>query len=189
MAKVLRTRAWVDPAVSPELVLDRLGRAPLIHLACHGAFNADPWTSSLRLGPGTLTVQDLVTKLSAVSNPPIFVALNACESAKSEVAAPEQSLGFPSVFLSYGARAVLATLWPVDDPNARDIAQSFYQNWASGLSAGEAFTATMAVCGKKWPLSTTMDAFCLYGDRDLAFPCKLARKPTPARPGAGGLSS
>ena len=134
VAKVLRTRARVDPAVSPELVLDRLGRAPLIHLACHGAFNADPWTSSLRLGPGTLTVQDLVTKLSAVSSPPIFVALNACESAKSEVAAPEQSLGFPSVFLSYGARAVLATLWPVDDPRARDIAESFYRNWARAVS-------------------------------------------------------
>jgi len=173
VAKVLRTRARVDPGVSPELVLARLGRAPLVHLACHGAFSADPQASLLRLGSGALTVQDLVLRLSAVATPPVFVALNACESARSEVAAPEQSLGFPSVFISHGVRAVLATLWPVDDPRAKDIAESFYRNWASGMTAGQAFTATMATFRSKLPLSTTVDAFCLYGDRDLAFPCEL----------------
>jgi hypothetical protein len=29
-------------------------------------------------------------------------------------------------------------------------------------------------CREKWPLSTTVDAFCLYGDRDLAFPYETA---------------
>ena len=176
MARVLRTRAHLDPGVSPGLVLGRLGRAPLVHLACHGAFNADPWASCMRLGTGLLTIRDLVRRLSEVAAPPVFVALSACESARSEVAAPEQSLGFPSVFLSHGVRAVLATLWPVDDPRARVVAESFYRNWASGMNIGEAFTATVNACREKWPLSTTVDAFCLYGDRDLAFPYETAAR-------------
>jgi len=183
--RVLRTRPYEDPDVSVELVLDRLEHAPLVHLACHGAFDADPWASCLQLGTGALTVQNLVERLSAIETPPVFVALNACESARSELATPEQSLGFPTVFLSHGVRTMLATLWSVEDPKARDFSQSFYRAWTSGMTAGEAFTAAMAACRESWPLSTTVDAFCLYGDRALAYPRPGRKRPSNRRTPVG----
>lgn len=91
--------------------------------------------------------------------------------------APEQSLGFPTVFLSYGVHTVLATMWSVEDPRARDVAEDFYRAWAAGISAGEAFTATVTASRKRWPLSTTVDAFCLYGDRALAYPLGIGNSP------------
>ncbi len=170
VARLFGVAACTDPHSTPKLVLTRLNDSPMIHLACHGAFDTDPWRTRLRLGEAELTVGMLSELLATQDRSPLFVGLNACETARTETLAPEQALGFPVVFLSNGVRAVLGTLWPVADDLAHEIAVQFYSLWRSGGAAGEAFATTIVTYRLQWPDSATVDAFCLYGDRSLAFP-------------------
>lgn len=170
VAQLLGVAACTDPDATPDLVLTRLHDSPVIHLACHGAFDTDPWRTRLRLGEAELTVGMLSELLATEDRSPLFVGLNACETARTETLAPEQALGFPVVFLSNGVRAVLVTLWPVTDDLAREIAVQFYSLWRSGGTAGEAFATAIVTHRLQWPESVTVDAYCLYGDRSLAFP-------------------
>ena len=156
-----------DPDATAERVLWAIDDSPLVHLSCHGlAVAADPLQTCLLLGHDRLTVDQLGQRLGH-SRAPTFAALSACETARPEAIVPEQALGFPSVLLSHGTRAVLGALWPVYDDVAHNVMTSFYQLWASGKTAGSAIAEAL---GAARPLSTSADAFCLQGDYDLLWP-------------------
>ena len=179
VAKLVGVEAVSDPASTPRTVLDGIESAPVLHLACHGVFDIDPWASRLQLGDDSLTVRELAERLASLPAAPPFVALNACETARTETLAPEQALGFPSVFVANGARAVLVTLWPVSDQIAHSIAVQFYRRWVAGATAGEALKSAILTHRFRSPDSTTVDAFCLYGDRSLRCPAERAQSGGP----------
>jgi len=121
LAGVRPVRPDFDPDVTAERVLSAIDDSPLVHLSCHGvAVAADPLQTCLLLGHDRLTVDQLGQCLGR-DRAPAFAALSACETARPEAIVPEQALGFPSVLLSHGTRAVLGTLWPVYDHVAHDV--------------------------------------------------------------------
>lgn len=111
--------------------------ASLIHLSCHGTFNAQaPLQSGLFLADGVLTA-------AALLNRPAFlqaglVTLSACESGRSGVLSGDELLGLVRAILAAGAPVALVSLWAVDELSTRLLMRFFYTALAQGISAAAA---------------------------------------------------
>lgn len=66
------------------------------------------------------------------------VVLSACDTLRAPLARDERSLSLGDAFLSAGARAVLGTLKPIPDRDARLLFAAFHRELASGVREDEA---------------------------------------------------
>jgi CHAT domain-containing protein len=117
-------------------------RFPLIHIASHFSFRpGDSLKSFLLLGDGKpLTIE----KLRAIPN--LFsgvdlLALSACETGVGEKDAEGREVeGFGVLAQRKGAKAVLATLWPVADESTAKLMREFYRlrETQKGMNKAEA---------------------------------------------------
>jgi CHAT domain-containing protein len=82
--------------------------------ACHGEFDIDnPAESSLRLGPSSgLSLSDIWNGLAL--SKVRCVVLGACESGMTRAHIGSEYTGFAGAFLSAGARAIIGSLWEVN---------------------------------------------------------------------------
>lgn len=117
--------------------------AELIHLACHGQFRHDnPMFSSLHLADGWVTVRDLYQiRLKAK-----LVTLSACETGLSKVHAGDEILGLARGFLSAGAKALVLSLWTVNDEATSRLMLDFYSN----LQRGDGIAASLRIAQKSF---------------------------------------
>jgi CHAT domain-containing protein len=101
------------------------GQYRWLHLACHGEFDHDyPLQSWLEIGPDEhLTAADIMANVSLHTD---LVVLSACRSGVSKVLRGDEPMGLVRALLCAGARAVLLTLWPVEDRSARLLMERFY---------------------------------------------------------------
>ncbi|MEM8535355.1 MAG: CHAT domain-containing tetratricopeptide repeat protein [Chloroflexota bacterium] len=97
-----------------------------IHFACHGEFAIDdPLNSWLEPGPDTrITATRIMAEAQLCAE---LVVLSACRSGVSHIVRGDEPMGFIRAFMLAGARAVLVTLWPVEDISARLLMERFYQ--------------------------------------------------------------
>ena len=101
-----------------------------IHIACHGAFNADDalhsglFLSTDGENDGMLTVSELYDMRLNTN----LVTLSACETALGKVANGDDVVGFTRGFLYAGANSIVSSLWKVDDRATSLLMQEFYQN-------------------------------------------------------------
>jgi CHAT domain-containing protein len=120
---------------------DLPGRS-VLHLAMHtystpgGAgpallFAADPATG----GSGLVSSDEL---LSGTSSSLDLVVLSGCSTLGPSVSRSGGLVGLARPFLDRGARAVLGTLWPLDDALARELMTRFHTALLRGSSASEA---------------------------------------------------
>ncbi len=113
----------------------------LLHLAVHGLVNPSaPLLSQLRLADGALLLADVLSLPLAGT---ALVTLSACESG----ATPERggvALALAGAFLSAGARAVVASLWPVHDQATSFMMEQFYRGLAAGQRLSQALSAARA---------------------------------------------
>ncbi|MEF8768320.1 CHAT domain-containing tetratricopeptide repeat protein [Candidatus Accumulibacter contiguus] len=121
---VVAGQRYLDAGFTPE-ILRRLmspggGAGPsFLHIATH--FKAEK--SLLLLGDGSkLRAADIVAWTPRLGQYDL-IALSACDSGVTEAAV--ESLG--AMFRSQGAKAVLATLWPVADVGAAPLMVEFYR--------------------------------------------------------------
>ncbi|MBD2539854.1 CHAT domain-containing protein, partial [Coleofasciculus sp. FACHB-SPT36] len=114
---------------------DNLKSYRILHLATHGVFVPDSADKSyILLGTGEqLTIPQIKT-LTGLNNIHLVV-LSACQTA---LAGPRQDgIEIASMayhFLNRGAKAVMASLWLVDDSSTSLLMQQFYKNLANGTS-------------------------------------------------------
>ena len=109
-----------------------LGRYRLIHFAAHTAI--DPTRvldAALVLAPDTpggLASSRLLAREVAAGwrLDADLVSLSACRSLRGVSSASDGDLGLQEAFLAAGARALLVTLWPVDDRAAELLIETFY---------------------------------------------------------------
>ena len=115
----------------------------LIHLACHGQFRPDnPMFSSLHLADGWVTVRDLYPiRLKAR-----LVTLSACETGLNKIHAGDEILGLARGFLSAGAKAIVLSLWTVNDEGTSRLMQEFYSN----LQRGADVAASLRIAQKSF---------------------------------------
>lgn len=95
----------------------------VIHVATHGLFRQDnPMFSSIRLGDAPLTLYDLYgLRLRAE-----LVTLSGCGTGLNAVVGGDELLGLLRGLLYAGARAVLASLWDVNDESTAEFMRLFY---------------------------------------------------------------
>ena len=116
------------------------GGARILHLAAHADFRADnPLLSSIELADGRLTFYDLFDlRLDAD-----LVILSGCHTGRSQVLEGDELMGLARGFQYAGARALIASLWPVADEAAADLMARFYGHLAGRQEAPAALAATM----------------------------------------------
>jgi CHAT domain-containing protein len=123
---------FLNQAFSFQSLRDNLVGHRIVHIATHAQFTTGrPEDSFLVLGTGDrLTIPEIQTlkDLSQVQ----LVVLSACETA---LGGPDNEgteiSGISSYFLTGGAKAVMASLWAVDDKSTSELMQQFYGNLAT----------------------------------------------------------
>ena len=114
------------------------GGRRVVHIASHGVFGGSAASSYLLAYDDLLTLDTLQTLLrsDASRRQPIeLLTLSACQTAEGNERAP---LGLSGAALKARARAVLGTLWPVDDAATVRLMQAFYREWLAQPEAGKA---------------------------------------------------
>ncbi len=120
--------------------------ATLVHLACHGVFQAsNPLFSRLRLGDRWLTSAEVVHLDLAGA----LVVLSACESGAHGRAAEPVGLGW--AFLAAGASGVVVSQWPVHDEATLFTMAEFYCGLRSGLPPSYALRVAQMRTADQFP--------------------------------------
>ena len=110
----------------------------IVHIASHSVFDQeDARASYVRFYHDRLSVYDLLLSERGVRARLLY--LSSCESAKSKAEAEDDLEGLTGAFLQAGAEAVIASLWPVHDEAASQMAEDFYARLDIGDSVSEAY--------------------------------------------------
>lgn len=141
IAELYGGRADVD-TLAPMPFLARAADATLIHFAGHAVPNADrPDLSRLVLNAGASgDLYAYAIEAQRLHAAPVVV-LSACSAAAGTVRDGEGSLSLARPFLAAGARAVIASLWDVDDSRVGDVVVRLHQALLSGLEPAAALAA------------------------------------------------
>ena len=132
---VLPGKRLLDKDFTARAFADALGRSySLVHIASHFSFlpgNADQ--SFLLLGDSTaLTLESVRTADDFDFKGVELLTLSACNTGVGTTGADGKEVeGFGAVAQERGAKAVLATLWPVADESTRKLMTRFYRNYGT----------------------------------------------------------
>lgn len=139
------------------------GESRILHLATHALFRADnPLFSGLRLADGWLLARDLYEMPLRAD----LVTLSACRTGVTFVEPGDELFGLLRGFLSAGARALAASLWPADDAATAALMTRFYALLAQGsLSRAAALRAAQRETREQFPHPYHWAAFALVGER------------------------
>jgi len=141
---VLPGRVMLDEAFTGASMQAGLRqRYPVVHIASHFQFNPGNETNSfLLLGDGSRMSLAEIKTLPNVFGGVELLTLSACNTASSGAAGADgkEVEGFAVLAQRQGAKAVIASLWPVADASTRLIMQDFYRirNAQAGTLKAEA---------------------------------------------------
>ena len=139
---------WRPGAATAGLDGRALAGWSALHFAGHGLVNDQaPWRSGIVLGTAADGSDSLLTaaEIARDSLGAPAVVLSACESAGGRARPGEGIAGLTSAFLTAGAPAVVATLWPVDDRTTERLMDAFYGELGRGATIAAALRAAQAV--------------------------------------------
>jgi CHAT domain-containing protein len=138
----------------------------VLHFASHAI--VDDWTSdrtALALAPGdgedgSLTPAEILGLELGVD----LIVLSACRTAAGPVIRGEGVQGLTAPLLASGARAVVATHWPIRDAEALRLVRHFYDELARGLPVGEALREAKLDAMRSGAPPRDWAAFTVVGD-------------------------
>lgn len=119
----------------------------VVHLAVHArADQAFPERSAVFLAPGDDREDGWLQpdEIAALDFGGRLVVLSACDSAEGSVVSGEGPLSLARAFFAGGARAVVATRWPLRDDDAQALMERFYRALRAGQSAAAALRRARA---------------------------------------------
>jgi CHAT domain-containing protein len=122
-----------------------LDRYNLIHLAVHGFANTThPDRATLLLARDSSEGEDGLLQSSEIVQLKLnadLVTLSACDTAVGGLQGQEGVATLSRAFLLAGAKAVVSTLWSVDDLFSLSLMRRFYRHLAAGVPPGAALTS------------------------------------------------
>ena len=126
-----------DEASETRLKSIPLEEYQILHFATHGLVSEEiPERSSLLLAAGeTGDTEDgllQVREILRLKASPDLVVLSGCQTANGQVLRGDGLSSITQAFLYTGARAVVGSLWNVNDRQAAELMRVFYQNLAAG---------------------------------------------------------
>jgi CHAT domain-containing protein/Tfp pilus assembly protein PilF len=146
-----------------------LGDYRIIHFACHGFLDdAAPLRSALVLSAGKGTEDDgllQMREIYALGLSAELVVLAACQTGIGRLERSEGPLALARPFFYSGARAVLASLWPIGDRSTVPFMQEFYRRLSEGRPASAALReAKLRMIRSRWSHPFFWAGFLLQGD-------------------------
>lgn len=148
----LGAQLWLGSASTEATVRAALDEGRAVHVASHGALNAqNPLFSRMVVGArahgdtsatgdGQLEVHEILALRTA--SPLVF--LSGCETGlgagDSPFASGADEGSLAQAFLVAGVGSVVATLWRVDDADAVQVAAAFYRQLGAGAAPEDALT-------------------------------------------------
>ena len=150
VGSLLNTAPLIQRMATKSAVMKRLSKVSVVHIAAHG----DPVKGEIVLAPDPdparnnclpteeeymLTCADIAS-LSMCAR---LVVLSCCQTAQGDIRA-EGVVGIARSFLGAGARAVVVSLWAIDDEATLSFMELFYNHLAKqGLSVCQALQRSM----------------------------------------------
>jgi CHAT domain len=161
-----RTEALIDRRATPAAIAAAAARHDVLHVACHGDFDAGRNTTYLLLSDERLYPADLALIADLHCD---TVLLNACVTGvvAREGRNGDQSLGMATALLYGGARQVIATLWQVEADPAAAFASRFWEHWhgAPTTNAGGIVLDTQQELRRRYPTDVfAWGAHAVFGD-------------------------
>ena len=173
IGELLHVQPLTEKHATKEAVLKKMKSASLIHIAAHG--NAE--RGDIALAPDrhvTRTPQEehfllTMADVSKVQLRAKLVVLSCCHSGRGHIKA-EGIVGIGRAFLASGARAVLVSLWAVDDDATMQLMKWFYESLVCGKSASKSLHEAMKLMrgNSKYSEVRQWAPFMLVGD-DVSF--------------------
>lgn len=168
LADVLKAKPLVGKDATETKVVEQMKSAKLIHLATHGALEADnvfaqAYLSAVALAPdeqedGFLTVRETM-KLELGAD---LVVLSACNTGLGKVTG-DGIVGLTRGYISAGVPTVVASLWPVSDLSAGYFMVIFHSARSSGKDDATALRLAALQTRKRFPKPSDWAAFSIYG--------------------------
>ncbi len=123
---------YLNSAFTWRTLRDNLSQYQILHIATHGKFEPGSADASfLVMGDGEKLPIPMIETLKNLGNLQL-VALSACETALGGTGQNGTEIaGISYFFLKSGAKAVMASLWAVNDGSTSLLMQQFYKNLAS----------------------------------------------------------
>jgi hypothetical protein len=144
---------------------DPLALTPAESSAIEAITPRDPWVRASEIAARRIDAE--------------LVVLSGCESALGRATLAEGVLGVASAFVSAGGRAVVASLWEVDDQTTADLMGRFYRELAAGRSVVGALQAAQAGLRTRKPHPFFWAGFVVIGDGDVTVALAQRRVPGP----------
>ncbi len=124
-----------------QIALKNHSQLGILHFTCHGQHDF----GYIDGGGIRCPDQNILTARWVYENAMLkdcsLVVIAACETGVSDYnRLPNEGFGLPRSFLEAGAKAVISTLWPVDDLATRILIERFYDELASGTDIAKALS-------------------------------------------------
>lgn len=137
IGKLLNVEPFIGKQATKGTILQSLREGvAIIHFAAHGTTEGE-----IALTPSVTTgipkENDYILTIKEVQESgirPQLVVLSCCHSGRGEIKA-EGVIGMSRAFLASGARAVVASLWAIDDQATMIFMEKFYSHLSGGESA------------------------------------------------------
>lgn len=178
-------RVLIGPQAEEARVRSEMGRHAIVHFATHARVDmARPLSSGLLLsGPPEAFAESRLAPLSPTDgvltgfevmtltlNRGSLVTLAACQTASGGSEKGEGVAGLARAFFHAGARAVVASLWPVEDRATSELMVRFYARLTAGRDSTAAALAraqaelASGAAGPGWRHPYYWAGFVLLGD-------------------------
>jgi hypothetical protein len=161
-----------QPLDTADLTVALHGDHQILHIAGHGEFAADDVVHTGAVLNAEFRLRaDTVHTIQRV---PELVFINCCSLA--QIGTSHLAAGLARAFMAIGARAVIAAGWRIDDASAKAFADTFYEQFLSGVSFGDSVAAARHECAEAGG-HETWAAYQCYGDPTYVLGGGLAIRP------------
>jgi CHAT domain-containing protein len=160
-----------------EATASYLRRAPLdsfrvLHFATHALVDERSLLKSAVVLAPSAGDDGLVSPgdLAALPLRADLVVLSACRSAGGVVVDGEGVQGLTAPLLAAGARAVVATAWPIDDHETVAVIEDFYRGLSRGATVGSALREAKLAAMRRGAPARDWASFAVIGDATVRVP-------------------
>lgn len=156
----------LEEKATREAILARFSSVKVLHFATHAFYQpGDPFHSAIYVAGGpekVITARDIIACPTSA-----IVILSCCQTAEGQQIGGEALIGLTYAFLRAGARAVLSTLWKLDDPAAKNLAQGIHESLLAGATIADSLSRVQDEAMRMSHDDTyTSMPFILLGDPD-----------------------
>jgi CHAT domain-containing protein len=156
----------VEPQALPEWLAAPPRGGGILHVAGHGVYQArSPSFSGISLGGRFLLARDI----QEMSLDLDLVVLSGCETGRSMRVGGDEVIGMPGALLSAGVRAVLGSLWSVEDAGTAEFMARFHEGLHRGLTARAAVAETQRALVRAGVHPACWAAFMMVGEASISF--------------------